>query len=204
MLTGVDGCGVEVWFGKYTDIASLVLLFGFTTPAYTHSPPQPAELLVVPLGRQQWHDAACDNFVDVQGRWVEIGGFLLDVSVLVLWCLFGFVFCLTTTTTKQQQPQQKENVSGSDCIFSFCHRSWLSFARAKQQQQTRKQTQKRKNKHKNKHKRKHAPWKAVSSLRIRSAHQTLWRQRRKLCGTAVAWLCWIHHCDYHCWFPPRS
>ena len=34
MLTGVDGCGVEVWFGKCTDIASLVLLFGFTTPAY--------------------------------------------------------------------------------------------------------------------------------------------------------------------------
>ena len=33
--TGVEGCGVEVWFGKYTDIASLVLLFGFTTPAYS-------------------------------------------------------------------------------------------------------------------------------------------------------------------------
>ena len=26
MLTGVDGCGVVVWFGKYTDIASLVWL----------------------------------------------------------------------------------------------------------------------------------------------------------------------------------
>ena len=30
--TGVDGCGVVVWFGKYTDIASLVLLSGFTQP----------------------------------------------------------------------------------------------------------------------------------------------------------------------------
>ena len=29
---GVEGCGVVVWFGKYTDIASLVLLFGFTQP----------------------------------------------------------------------------------------------------------------------------------------------------------------------------
>ena len=34
MRTGVEGCGVVVWFGKYKDIASLVLLFGFTTPAY--------------------------------------------------------------------------------------------------------------------------------------------------------------------------
>ena len=32
--TGVKGCGVVVWFGKYTDVASLVLFFGFTTPAY--------------------------------------------------------------------------------------------------------------------------------------------------------------------------
>ena len=32
MRTGVEGCGVVVWFGKYTDIASLVLLFGFTQP----------------------------------------------------------------------------------------------------------------------------------------------------------------------------
>ena len=32
MLTGVDGCGVVVWFGKCKDIASLVLLFGFTIP----------------------------------------------------------------------------------------------------------------------------------------------------------------------------
>ena len=35
MRTRVEGCGVVVWFGKYTDIASLVLLFGFTQPAYT-------------------------------------------------------------------------------------------------------------------------------------------------------------------------
>ena len=34
MRTGVEGCGVVVGFGKYTDIASLVLLFGCTTPAY--------------------------------------------------------------------------------------------------------------------------------------------------------------------------
>ena len=34
MRTGVEGCGVVVWFGKCTRIASLVLLFGFTTPAY--------------------------------------------------------------------------------------------------------------------------------------------------------------------------
>ena len=32
MRTGVEGYGVVVWFGKYTDIASLVLLFGFTQP----------------------------------------------------------------------------------------------------------------------------------------------------------------------------
>ena len=32
--TGVEEYGVVVWFGKCTDIASLVLLFGFTTPAY--------------------------------------------------------------------------------------------------------------------------------------------------------------------------
>ena len=32
MRTGVEVCGVVVWFGKYTDIASLVLLFGFTKP----------------------------------------------------------------------------------------------------------------------------------------------------------------------------
>ena len=31
--TGSEGCSFVVWFGKYTDIASLVLLFGFTTPA---------------------------------------------------------------------------------------------------------------------------------------------------------------------------
>ena len=30
MRTAVKGCGVVVWFGKYTDTASLVLLFGFT------------------------------------------------------------------------------------------------------------------------------------------------------------------------------
>ena len=35
MRTGVGGYGVVVWcgvvwFGKYTDVASLVLLFGFT------------------------------------------------------------------------------------------------------------------------------------------------------------------------------
>ena len=35
MRTGVEGCGVVVWFWKYTDIVSLVLLFGFITPAYT-------------------------------------------------------------------------------------------------------------------------------------------------------------------------
>ena len=35
MRAGAEGCGVVVWFGKYTDIASLVLPFGFTTPAYT-------------------------------------------------------------------------------------------------------------------------------------------------------------------------
>ena len=29
---GVEGCGVVVWFGKYTGIAFLVLLFGFTQP----------------------------------------------------------------------------------------------------------------------------------------------------------------------------
>ena len=34
MRTGVEGCGVVVWFGKYTDIASLVLLFGLVK-AYT-------------------------------------------------------------------------------------------------------------------------------------------------------------------------
>ena len=33
MRTGVEGCGVMVWFDKYTDIASLVLLFGFTIPS---------------------------------------------------------------------------------------------------------------------------------------------------------------------------
>ena len=32
MRIGVEGCGVLVWFGKYTDIASLVLLFDFTHP----------------------------------------------------------------------------------------------------------------------------------------------------------------------------
>ena len=32
MRTGVQVCGVVVWFFKYTDIASLVLLFGFTQP----------------------------------------------------------------------------------------------------------------------------------------------------------------------------
>ena len=31
----VEGRGFVVWFGQYTDIASLVSLFGFTTPAYT-------------------------------------------------------------------------------------------------------------------------------------------------------------------------
>ena len=36
MCTGVEGYGIVVWFGKYMDIASLVLLFGFTTPAYTY------------------------------------------------------------------------------------------------------------------------------------------------------------------------
>ena len=38
MRTGVEGCGVVVWFVKYTDIASLVLLFGFTIQANTHAP----------------------------------------------------------------------------------------------------------------------------------------------------------------------
>ena len=32
MRTGVEGCGVVLWFGKYTDIAFLVSLFGFTQP----------------------------------------------------------------------------------------------------------------------------------------------------------------------------
>ena len=32
MCTGVEGYGVVVWVGKYTDIAFLVLLFGFTQP----------------------------------------------------------------------------------------------------------------------------------------------------------------------------
>ena len=30
MRPGVEGCGVVVWFGKHTDIAFLVSLFGFT------------------------------------------------------------------------------------------------------------------------------------------------------------------------------
>ena len=33
MCTGFERYGVVVWFGKYTDIASLVLLFGFTLPS---------------------------------------------------------------------------------------------------------------------------------------------------------------------------
>ena len=37
--TGVEGCGVVVWcgvvwFGKYTEIAFLVSLFGFTQPIH--------------------------------------------------------------------------------------------------------------------------------------------------------------------------
>ena len=32
--TGVEGYGFMAWFGQYTDIASLVSLFGFTIPAY--------------------------------------------------------------------------------------------------------------------------------------------------------------------------
>ena len=32
--TGVEGCVFVAWFGQYTEIASLVSLFGFTTPAY--------------------------------------------------------------------------------------------------------------------------------------------------------------------------
>ena len=36
MHTGFVGCGYIVWFGQYTEIAFLVSLFGFTTPAYTH------------------------------------------------------------------------------------------------------------------------------------------------------------------------
>ena len=35
MRTGGGGCGVVVWFGKDTDIACLVLLFGFTQPIYS-------------------------------------------------------------------------------------------------------------------------------------------------------------------------
>ena len=45
MRTGVEGCGVVAWFGKYTDIASPVLLFGFTIPAYIRYDSKPNQQL---------------------------------------------------------------------------------------------------------------------------------------------------------------
>ena len=36
--TGVEGCVVVTWFGQYTDIASLVSLFGFTQPILQYEP----------------------------------------------------------------------------------------------------------------------------------------------------------------------
>ena len=41
MRTGVEGCGVVVWFGQYTEIAFLASLFGFTQPIHIATTPTP-------------------------------------------------------------------------------------------------------------------------------------------------------------------
>ena len=61
MRTGVEGCGVVVWFGKYTGIASLVLLFGLTIPAY---------IVLDNNGIAKDHIAA----LDIGGGWLRVGG----------------------------------------------------------------------------------------------------------------------------------